>query len=39
MIVGINESKILTKHISFEPKCRFDGSKCNSDQHWNNDRR
>ena len=39
MIVGINESKILTKHISFEPKCRFDGSKCNSDQQWNNDRR
>ena len=25
MITGINESKALTKHISFECKCRFDG--------------
>ena len=25
MITGINESKILTKHISCECKCRFDG--------------
>ena len=36
MIVGINESKILTKHISCECKCRFDGRKCNLDQWWNN---
>ena len=32
MITGINESKILTKHISCKCKCRFDGRKCNSDQ-------
>ena len=32
MIRGINESKTLTKHISCECKCRFDGRKCNSDQ-------
>ena len=32
MITGINESKTLTKHISRECKCRFDGRKCNSDQ-------
>ena len=49
MITGINESKILTKHISCESKtltkhisceckCRFDGRKCNSDQWWNNDK-
>ena len=25
MITGINESKILTKHISCECKCKFDG--------------
>ena len=25
MITGINELKILTKHISCECKCRFDG--------------
>ena len=32
IITGINESKILTKHISFECKCKFDGRKCNSNQ-------
>ena len=31
MITGINESKILTKDISCDFKCRFDGRKCNSD--------
>ena len=38
MITGINKSKTLTKHISCECKCRFDGRKCNSDQRWNNDK-
>ena len=28
MIKGINESKTLTKHISCECKCKFDGAKC-----------
>ena len=32
MIIGINESKTLTKHISCKFKCKFDGRKCNSDQ-------
>ena len=36
MITEINESKILTKYISCECKCKFDGRKCNSDQWWNN---
>ena len=27
MITGINVSKTLTKHISYECKCRFDGKK------------
>ena len=27
MITGINESKALTKHISCEFKCKFDGQK------------
>ena len=31
MITGINESKTLTKYISCECKCKFDGRKCNSD--------
>ena len=31
MITGINELKTLTKHISCECKCKFDGRNCNSD--------
>ena len=38
MITGLNESKILTKHISCKCKCKFDGKKCNSNQKWNNDK-
>ena len=32
IITEINELKTLTKHISCECKCKFDGRKCNSDQ-------
>ena len=32
MITGINKSKTLTKHISCECTCVFDGRKCNSYQ-------
>ena len=32
IIAGINKSKTLTKHMSCECKCKFDGRKCNSDQ-------
>ena len=35
MITGTNESKALTKHLSRECKCRFDGRKCNSDTQIN----
>ena len=35
MITGINESKTVTKHISCECKCKFNGRKWNSDQWWN----
>ena len=38
MITGINETETLTKHISCECKCKFAGSKCNSDQWWNNEK-
>ena len=34
MITGINESKTLTKHVSCNCKCKFDGRKCNSNQKW-----
>ena len=38
MITGINVLKTLTKHISCECKCKFDGIKCNSNQWWNNNK-
>ena len=38
MITGRNESKTLTKHISWECKCKLDGRKCTSNQWWNNDK-
>ena len=37
MITGINVSKTLTKHISRKCKRKFDGTKCSSNQLWNND--
>ena len=38
MITGINESKTLAKDISCECKFKFDGTKCKSNQWWNNDK-
>ena len=38
MITGINESKTLTKHISNDCKCKFDGRICNSNEKWNKDK-
>ena len=38
IITGVNESKILTRHISCKCKCKFDGIKCISNQKWNNDK-
>ena len=35
MITGINQSKILTKHVSCKCKCKLDGRECNSNQKWN----
>ena len=32
MITTINEQKTLKKHRSHRCQCKFDGSKCNSDQ-------
>ena len=36
MITGTNESRTLTKHISFKYECQFDSKKCNLNQKWNN---
>ena len=38
MIAVINESKKLIKHIPCECKCKFDGTKCKSNQWWNKDK-
>ena len=38
IITGISESKTLTKYISCECKCKFDGGSCNSNQWWNDDK-
>ena len=38
MITGINESKPLTKHISYECECKFVERKCNSNQCLDNDK-
>ena len=35
IITGKNGSKILTKHVSCNCECKFDGRKCNSNQKWN----
>ena len=37
MITGIIELKTLTKLVSCDCKCKFDGRKYNSNQKWNND--
>ena len=38
VITGTNESKTLTKHISYKCKCKIDGRKSNSNQWWNNNK-
>ena len=38
MITGINESKTLAKHISWNANVDFYERKCNSNQWWNNDK-
>ena len=38
MTTGINESKILTKHLSCECEKKFDVKKCKSNKWWNNNK-
>ena len=38
IITGINNSKVLIKHISCGNKCRLDRTECNSDHWWNSDK-
>ena len=37
IITEINESRILTNHLSCKCECKFDCRKCNPNQKWNND--
>ena len=36
MIANKNETKPMTKHFSCDCKCKFNCTKCNSNQKWNN---
>ena len=36
MITGKINSKTLTKHLSCKCRCKFNGTKCNSNQRRNN---
>lgn len=38
-ISTMNESRTLTKHISWSCKCKDDGRKCHSNQKWNEELR
>ena len=36
MITNKNEAKTMAKHISYDCKCKFKSTTCNSNQKWNN---
>ena len=36
MTTNKNEAKTMTKHISCDCKCKFNSTRCNSNQNWNN---
>ena len=38
MITGINESKILTKHVSYKCEYKLHSRKCSWNQIWNNNK-
>ena len=38
LITGINELKTLAKHILWKCNCKLDGTKCNSNKWWDNDK-
>ena len=37
MITNKNETKTMRKHISWNFKCKFNSTICNSNQKWNNE--
>ena len=36
MIANKNEAKTTTAHVSYDCKCKFNSTTCNSNQKWNN---
>ena len=36
MITNKNEAKAMSEYISCNSKCKFNSTKCNSNQNWNN---
>ena len=38
MITEVNESKTISRRISCQCKCEFDGKECISNHWWNNDK-
>ena len=36
MITSKDEAKAMTEHISYDCKCKFNSTTCNSKQKWNN---
>ena len=38
MTTNSNEAKTIIKHISCDFKCKFNSTRCNSNQKWNNDK-
>ena len=37
MITNNNEAKAMKEHISYNCKCKFNSTTCNSNQKWNNE--
>ena len=38
MLIRINSSKTLTKHMPCDCECKSNGRKCNSNQKWNSNK-
>ena len=37
VIIHKNEAKKITKHISYDCKCKFNSTNCNLNQKWNSE--
>ena len=37
IVTNKNEAKTMTKHISYDSRCLFNNTTCDSNQKWNNE--